>query len=143
MVNLTFCLLALVPLNIYGGRLPLPDVPTTFLIFGIAGGLGFGVGLTLDGIGSVVPLVKTAEKILTWALFVTSGLYFSLGTIPPIVADYFWYSPLIHLIEYERHAFDPGYPIALLDLRYPAVVMMVALTLGLLIYRRFRCPAHD
>lgn len=143
LLNLSFCFLALVPLKLFDRDLPLANVPETSLIFAIAGLSGFGLGLMLDRLGRRVPLIKTIEKLLTWALFVTSGLYFSLETTPPIVAGWFWYNPLLHLVEYERHAFDPGYPISLLDLSYPAVVMVGLLVTGLLVYGSVRCPAHD
>ncbi len=143
LLNLTFCFLALVPLKLIDRDLPLANVPETSLIFAIAGLSGFGLGLMLDRLGRRVPLVKTVEKLLTWGLFVTSGLYFSIQTTPPIVAGWFWYNPLLHLVEYERHAFDPGYPVALLDLSYPTVVMVGLLAAGLLVYGSVRCPAQD
>ena len=143
LLNLVFCVLALVPLKLIDHDLPLANLPETSLIFAIAGLSGFGLGLMLDCLQRRFPLVKTVEKLLTWGLFVTSGLYFSLETTPPIVAGWFWYNPLLHLVEYERHAFDPGYPVALLDLSYPAVVMVGLLIAGLLVYRSVRCPAHD
>ena len=143
LLNLIFCFLALVPLKLVDRDLPLANVPETSLIFGIAGLSGFGLGLMLDRLAHRVPLVKTVEKLLTWALFVTSGLYFSIETTPPIVAGWFWYNPLLHLVEYERHAFDPGYPVALLDLSYPAVIMVGLLAAGLLVYGSISCPAQD
>ena len=143
LLNLIFCFLALVPLKLVDRDLPLANVPETSLIFVIAGLSGFGLGLMLDRLGRRLPLVKTVEKLLTWGLFVTSGLYFSIETTPPIVAGWFWYNPLLHLVEFERHAFDPGYPVALLDLSYPAVVMVGLLAAGLLVYGSVRCPAHD
>ena len=143
LLNLCFCFLALVPLKLVDRDLPLANVPETSLIFAIAGLSGFGLGLMLDRLGRRVPLVKTVEKLLTWGLFVTSGLYFSIETTPPLVAGWFWYNPLLHLVEYERHAFDPGYPVALLDLSYPAVVMVGLVAAGLLVYGSVRCPAQD
>ncbi len=143
LLNLTFCFLALIPLKFFDRDLPLANVPETSLIFAIAGLSGFGLGLMLDRLGRRLVLVKTIEKLLTWGLFVTSGLYFSIETTPPIVASWFWYNPLLHLVEYERHAFDPGYPVALLDLSYPAAVMVGLLVTGLLVYGSVRCPAHD
>ena len=73
----------------------------------------------------------------------TAGLYFSLSLTPPEIAAWFWYNPLIHLLDYERHAFDPGYPVALLDLRYPAVVAAGTLLFGLLVHRGTRCAEPD
>ncbi|RYC30756.1 hypothetical protein D3273_17240 [Lichenibacterium minor] len=143
MLNLSFCLLALLPLELFGLDMPLPDVPETCLVFAMAGGSGFGLGLTLEGLGRRLSFVKTFEKLLTWALFISSGLYFSIATTPALVARYYWYDPLLHLLEHERHAFDPGYPVALLDLRYPALFTVGLLVTGLLVYRSAGCPDHD
>lgn len=143
MLHLAFCLLALLPIAVSGVDLPAPDVPETCLIFAMAGVSGFGLGLTLEGLGRRVAFVKTVEKLLTWALFITSGLYFSIATTPALVARWYWYDPLLHLIEHERHAFDPGYPVALLDLRYPAVFTVGLLVTGLLVYRSVGCPDRD
>ena len=143
MLNLAFCLLALAPLAVIGIEDPAPSVPETCLVFAMAGGSGFGFGLVLEGFGRRLAFVKTVEKLATWALFVTSGLYFSLATTPAIVARWYWYNPLLHLIEHQRHAFDAGYPVAMLDLRYPAVVTVALLVTGLLVYRSVGCPDHD
>ena len=143
MLNLAFCLLALAPLAVIGIEDPAPSVPETCLVFAMAGGSGFGFGLVLEGFGRRLAFVKTVEKLATWALFVTSGLYFSLATTPAIVARWYWYNPLLHLIEHQRHAFDAGYPVAMLDLRYPAVVTVALLVTGLLVYRSVGCPDRD
>lgn len=144
MLNLVFCLCALLPLDLFHGtELSVPDVSKTWLVLGIAAGMGFGLGLVLERITLVVPAMKTIEKLLNWALFVTSGLYFSLADIPPLAADWFWYNPLIHLIESERNAFDPGYNVLFIDLRYPAVVMACLLLTGVFAHAGLRRPAYQ
>ncbi len=143
LLNLAFCLLALVPLQLFGFEGSVPDLSETCLVFAMAGGSGFGLGLILEGLGRRFSFVKTFEKLLTWALFITSGLYFSIATTPALVARYYWYDPLLHLLEHARHAFDPGYPVALLDLRYPALFTVGLLVTGLLVHRSAGCPEHD
>jgi capsular polysaccharide transport system permease protein len=142
LLNLTFCLVAFLPLNLYGAQLPLPNVPLTFLIFSLAGVMGFGFGLLIERMSQIWPVVKPLEKIVTWALFITSGMYFSISTMhPPILARAVWYNPILHLVEYERHAFDPGYPVAQVTLLYPATFAIGFLFIGLL---AFKClPVRD
>ena len=123
--------------------MPLANVPETCVVFAMAGMSGFGLGLGLERLSRRMAVVKTVEKLLTWGLFITSGLYFSLATTPVLVARWFVYNPILHLVEYQRHAFDPGYPVALLDLRYPAVISVALLMTGLLIYGGVRCPDQD
>ncbi|RYB03052.1 ABC transporter permease [Lichenibacterium ramalinae] len=142
-LNLCFCILAFLPSKVVGDGLPLPSVTETCRVFAMAGVSGFGLGLVLEGLGRRFSVMKTVEKLLTWGLFVTSGLYFTLATTPPLVARWYWYNPLLHLIEHERHAFDAGYPVALVDLRYPAAVTVALLVTGLLVYRSAGCPERD
>jgi capsular polysaccharide transport system permease protein len=143
LLNLVFCLTATLPLTLYGDTLPVPDLLLTFAIFSMAGAMGFGFGLFMDQLGHLWPVIKPLEKLLTWVLFVTCALYFSLATTVPMLANVLWYNPLLHLVEYERHAFDPGYPVALVTLTYPAVFSIGLLFAGLLAIRSFGLQAHE
>jgi capsular polysaccharide transport system permease protein len=93
--------------------------------------MGFGLGLISEQMSKRWPIVDIFTKLLAWALFVTSGQYFSIMTVERGWAQFLWFNPLIHLVEYERHAFDSGYPIAVVNLGYPAsfavALMMLAL----------------
>jgi ABC-type polysaccharide/polyol phosphate export permease len=51
--------------------------------------------------------------------------------MPRIEATYVWYNPLIHLAEYQRHAFDTGYPVFYARLWYPTLVLLGLLFFGL------------
>ncbi len=141
LVNLVFCLAAVLPLRLFGIMLPLPSLPQTALIFGLAGGLGVGFGLLAERLGAISPFARPIEKLITWALFVTCGLYFVVyRTLPALAAVLLW-NPLLHLVEYERHAFDPGYPLVLVDLGYPAALAALLMLLGLAACRSIRIPA--
>ncbi len=141
LVNLVFCLAAVLPLRLFGIVRPLPSLPQTALIFGLAGALGVGFGLLAERLGAISPFARPIEKLITWALFVTSGLYFVVyRTLPALAAVLLW-NPLLHLVEYERHAFDPGYPLVLVDLGYPAALAALLLLLGLAACRSIRIPA--
>ena len=131
LVNLTFCLLATVPFRIVRPDLPVPALPLTCLVFAVAGLGGIGYGLLAERLGSIVPAFGIVEKLLSWLLFITCGLYFVVYHTTPLLAGFLVYNPLLHLIDFERHAFDPGYPVALVDLRYPIVVAGGVLALGL------------
>lgn len=141
LVNLVFCIAAVLPLRLLGITLPLPALPQTGLIFAIAGTLGVGFGLLAERLGAISPFARPIEKLITWALFVTAGLYFVVyRTLPALAAVLLW-NPLLHLVEYERQAFDPGYPLALVNLGYPTVLAALLLLLGLAACRSIRVPA--
>ncbi|MBV8474196.1 MAG: tetratricopeptide repeat protein, partial [Hyphomicrobiales bacterium] len=134
--NLTFCLLAMIPLKMYGAELPIPNLVLTFGVFAIAGSLGFGFGLLFERLGSAWPAVKVVEKLLSWILYISAGMYFCVATVhPPVIADIMLYNPLVHLVEYERHAFVSGYPVSLVNLTYPLCSAVVLCFFGLLAHK--------
>jgi len=109
------------PLQIIGQPVTTPDLGLSIIDYGVAALLGFGYGLVCAAICQVVPALKPVVKILEWAVFITSGVYDSLLTIPIPVAKIIQYNPLIDLAEYQRHAYYPGYPIYMVTLTYPAI----------------------
>lgn len=132
LVNLAFCLVALAPLNLYGADFPTPNLSLTIFLFCITGVMGFGFGLLFEQLNRFWSMAKVVEKLFVWAIFVSMGLYFSVAhTRPPILAQAMLYNPLLHIVEYERHAFDPGYPVSQVDLSYPIVVAAIVLLSGL------------
>ena len=141
LVNLVFCLVALLPFGAFGADLPLPDLPQTALVFLVAGAMGVGFGLLTERLGTVWSIVRPIEKLTVWALFVTCGLYFVVERVPPVLAAVFLYNPLLHLVELERHAFDPGYPTMMIEPAYPVCVAAVLLVLGLAACRSIRDTA--
>lgn len=141
LVNLVFCLVALLPFEVFGADLPLPDLPQTALVFLVAGAMGVGFGLLTERLGTVWSIVRPLEKLTVWALFVTCGLYFVVERVPPVLAAVFLYNPLLHLVELERHAFDPGYPTMMIEPAYPVCVAAVLLVLGLAACRSIRDTA--
>jgi capsular polysaccharide transport system permease protein len=140
---LSFCIFCVIALDLYGDDVGLPNIPLTVLVFLLAGAMGFGLGLLLEALSRFLPIVKSLKFILLWALFITCGIYFSISQIQPILAEIFWYNPLLHLVEYERQALYPGYPTVLVTLLYPAGIAGVLLFLGLAINRCARQLADD
>jgi len=143
-VDLVFCLAGAVFLNLYGARLPLPNIEMTLLIFILSGSMGFGFGMLAEQIGEVLPVASIVEKLMLWALFITSGMYYSAATSNAQLAKFFLFNPLLHLVEFERNAFDPGYPVGLVNLAYPAAfaIALPALALTLLAMKTSRGAVH-
>lgn len=132
LLNYTFCICASWPMVYFFGQdLPEPNLALSAYIFIMAGAMGLGLGLLSEQLTKRWPIVDILVKLLGWALFVTSGQYFSLMTSERSWGAIVRFNPLLHLVEYERYAFDPGYPIALVNLGYPTVfavsLMMLAL----------------
>jgi capsular polysaccharide transport system permease protein len=126
-------------LRLFGDdRVAVSDLPLFLLVFAMTGLMAFGFGLIVEGMTRFWPATKLVQQIVTTVLYISSGMYFSLATIPPQLARIFWYSPTMHLVEYQRHAFDPGYPIAFASLSYPAAVTAGLLLVGLALNRCLR-----
>jgi capsular polysaccharide transport system permease protein len=140
--NLFLCLACAIALSVYGDNVTIPDIPHTALIFLLAGGVGLGLGLVLEATSRWWPALEPMEKILTWGLYVTAGLYFSLSQLIPVLAEVLWYNPILHLIEAQRQAFDGGYPVAMITILYPAGCALGLLFTGLATNRCTRHLAH-
>jgi capsular polysaccharide transport system permease protein len=114
-----------------GAPIEPPDLATTVQIYGLAALLGFSFALVTNAIADVLPALAPFLKLFRWALFITSGIYNSLSTMSKLEAGFVWYNPLIHLAEYQRNAFDPGYPVFYPRLWYPELVLVGLLFFGL------------
>lgn len=133
-----FAIGVIVPLLLIGQDVAYPNLLLTLETFAMAAGLGFGFGLVSNSIGVVVPALIPFIKVMQWAVFITSGVYDSLVTMPYIMAQVVWYNPLIHLAEFQRHAYYPCYPIYLVSLTYP-LLWTAGLTLTGLLMNRALC----
>ena len=140
---LLFVYVAVLFLNVFGDPVAFPDFLLTCLIFFIAAILGFGYALSMEGLGRRYPAVEGFHETFRWLLFITSGIYHSVALDHTVLVPYLLFNPIQHLIEYERHAFDFGYPIFLVTLRYPALVAVCMLALGLVINRRMRLETGE
>jgi len=135
MVYFVFALIVAYPLRQWGQEINPPDVLISLMTYGMAAGLGFGYGLLALAIVEIFPAVGPFIKMFRWAVFITSGVYESLTTMSRVMSPYIQYNPLIHLAEYERYAFYPGYPIYLVSLWYPFCWMLGLVFVGLVLNR--------
>jgi len=130
-----FAFAVVFPLKLLGQDVMIPNIPLTIADFGMAAGLGFGYGLITSGIGTMIPALVPILKVTQWAVFITSGVYDSLVTMPYVMAIFIWYNPLIHLAEFQRNAYYPGYPTYLVSLTYPLCWAIGLILTGLLMNR--------
>jgi capsular polysaccharide transport system permease protein len=143
LANATFCYVSVFIMMIFGDNIGIPNIPLTALILLIAAAMGFGIGLLVEAICRVVPLLDPVFHLMPYIMFISAGIYFSTATEPPVMAAIFVYSPILHLIEYERYAFNPGYPVGFVSLTYPAFCAAALLVLGLTANRRFRYKTSE
>lgn len=137
-IHAAFAFAVVVPLSLLGQDIYFPKVPLTLADFAMATGLGFGYGLITSGIGVLFPALVPFLKVTQWAVFITSGVYDSLVTMPRLMAAVIWYNPLIHLAEFQRYAYYSGYPTYMVSLTYP-LFWAIGLTLVGLLMNRALC----
>jgi ABC-type polysaccharide/polyol phosphate export permease len=137
-LNATFCYVSVALMIIFGDNVSLPNIPLTALILVITAALSLGLGLVIGALCQAVPLIEPVAHILPYIMLLGSGLYFSITDIPRFMQEIMIWSPVLHLVEYERHAFDSGYPIGLVSLWYPTFWAAGLLIVGLAMTKRFR-----
>lgn len=94
-----------------------------------------GIGLAALVVGHRLPVVKIAvNTLIRRLLFWTSGLFFSIATIPDFARPFLLWNPLLHGIELFRHALVPTYPIPGISLSYLLVWAFGSLGFSMLVY---------
>jgi ABC-type polysaccharide/polyol phosphate export permease len=138
MINIIFTFGSVFLMILFGDNIPVPNIPLTAFILVVTATFALGLGLCFGAMGRAVPLIDPFLHMLPYFLFLGSGIYYSITNIPLAMANIFIWSPLLHLVEFERHAFDPGYPIGLVNLWYPFFCAVGVLVLGLALSKRIR-----
>ena len=93
--------------------------------------LGVGMGLVGSSIRLYFPAYSNFQGVITRLLFFTSGLFFVADGLPREIQQWLWYNPVLHIIEWVRSAFFPGFESHFFELWYPVLCIMVLLYLGL------------
>ena len=76
-------------------------------------------------------------------LLLTSGLWFTFGTLPPEFLTVVQYNPLAHVVEWIRHATIREFHSELYNPWYPVSVGVVLLAIGLFIDWLYRISGYD
>lgn len=140
--NLMFCYMAPLGMRLLGDTdVGPPNLLLTLPLFGLAGAIALGFGLCVNCLTRFVPFLDPLAHQLRWAIFITSGIYFSITEQKLILAETFWYNPFVHLLEFQRHSYWPGYPLGLVNLWYPALIATIVMIMGLTLNRITRYAA--
>jgi ABC-type polysaccharide/polyol phosphate export permease len=137
-VNAVFTCVSVLLMMVFGDNIAFPDVPLTAFVLLLTAMLGLGLGMLSEAVCRVVPFLELFFHLFPWLIFLSSGIYFSVVNVPRQLAVVDLYNPVLHLVEYERYAFDSGYPITLVSLWYPTACATGFLLLGLALNRRLR-----
>ena len=95
--------------------------------------LGIATGVCSSVIARILPAWDLLWPAIARASLHFSGPYFVAAYLPPTSRDYFALNPVIHGVNWFRHAFYPFYPNQLTDHSYIMAVTLVLLFFGLLL----------
>jgi ABC-type polysaccharide/polyol phosphate export permease len=123
------------PFPMLGPPMQMPNIPLMLYTFAIAAALGAGYGMVLHSAIRRWPNLELAAEVFYWFLFVSSGVYESYSLLPWYIAQFYWYFPMISIIEHCRKAMFSGYPVGDLSLLYSSALALGMLFLGLAVHR--------
>jgi capsular polysaccharide transport system permease protein len=100
-----------------------------FIIWGVGLGLLSAVGV------HKLPALNTFLQLLSFPLYITSGVLIPINSFPATVIAILEWNPLLHMVELTRWAFFPTYhPLMGVNAMYPLVWGMVFLFLGVSLF---------
>lgn len=114
-----------------------PHRPLEWLgVFAIVVVLGFSLGLVFAICTDDLPELRSFVRILFVPLYLLSGVMFPVATLSESVLPWLLWNPMLHAIEVSRGFFFTSYHvIPQVSLLYPIGCALLALTLGLMLYR--------
>ena len=121
--------------SLYEGHFRVDNILVALTGFGLAAGLGAGLGLVFCGLTTFSTTVERLVGPITRPLFWVSALFFSTNELPTDARDVLLVNPLLHAIELTRDGWFTGYRVPEVNVLYPAAWMLVFLYFGLTLER--------
>ncbi len=111
------------------------DIKQACLAFAASILLGLGAGVFNSLIGLIIPMWVTGYFLLIILVWLTSGVLFLPSAMPEQILSLLYYQPVMHLVEWMREAYYPGYNSAILDKQFVIGFSLVLIAGGLAIER--------
>lgn len=141
---LQFLTMIVVAIIIFSGLSFLIDEPVRpsisgFLIACVAASiLGVGGGTLNVVIFAFIPMYRNIWAIITRPLFLVSGIFYTVETMPPAVQSILILNPLVHISGESHKAFYPIYDGSFVNLAYPIGLGVGMLVVGMALLMRHR-----
>ena len=113
------------------------DISMIALALSMTAILGTGVGVLNCLLISVTPVWQRVWNVLHRPMFIISGIFFLLESIPEPYRSILWFNPVIHIIGVMRHAFYPSYDAAYASPVYVFGFGLICLVCGLFFLKRW------
>lgn len=105
------------------------------LLFALLSLFAFGTSLVFGVFNKLYPEVGKFIPVILRPLFFISGTFFTINDMPPSLHPYLLWNPLLHTFELMRSCFSAHYNTSLVSMEYLVICTLVAMTLGMLMYR--------
>ena len=104
--------------------------------------LGLGLGFIFASVSPIVPSTRQiTTQLLGRPLFLGSGLFYSIESLPEGVRDVLLYNPVLHLVELSRSEYFYEFESAYASWSYAASFSFGLLAFGLIVHRAMRKKA--
>lgn len=97
-----------------------------------------GCGSFLASLCYYIPMLEKLIPMVLRIMFFTSGVFFSVSSLPTYIQEILFYNPIVHYIEWFRMSFSYSFINTRLDIEYTIFIALILLTLGLLLERHVR-----
>lgn len=131
-------LIALSILQIIGFNAIPGDMMHFLIAFFAIGFFGLAFGLMAGLLLSLMPGLQHFIGLFFMVMFLSSGFAFLVDRMPASTREIVLWNPLVHLLEWLRMGFYPGYICRSMDLNYVFIITICCLVLGLAGERLFR-----
>lgn len=99
--------------------------------------LGLGIGVLNCFLFMRFPVWQQIWSIVTRPLFLISGVIIIYEDMPDLAQSILWYNPILHLTGIMRAGFYPMYRPDYVSIEFILLTILVPMTLGLLLLRRY------
>ena len=104
-------------------------------IFTLLGLFTFGFSLICGVLNTLYPELGKFIPVILRPLFFISGTFFSINDVLPSIQPFLLWNPLLHAFELMRSCFSLHYNASLVSTTYLMLCTLMAITLGMLMYR--------
>lgn len=121
--------------GLFGEKFSIINILFLILTWALLVIFSFGIGLIFMVLGKTFPETEKFLPIMIKPLYFISCVMFPLHSIPKEYWHYLLWNPLIHVVELSRESVVPGYISEGVSLNYLAFCALIALFVGLALYR--------
>lgn len=104
---------------------------------------GIGVGLTVSSLLVYAEWLPTMMSGINRFIYITSGVFFTLDRMPPMIAKYASWNPILHFVDGVRGNFSPLMGGSRVDISYGYLWAVGILAIGLIADRALRHKVLD